>query len=90
MNHRHRKVLHGIFAHPVSANMSMKDIESVVGELGGEVDTKHHQGARVGFELNGHSAVFHEAGHAVPKEEVQKIRKFLEDCGVDPERDYPL
>ena len=69
MNHRHRKVLHGIFAHPVSANMSMKDIESVVGELGGEVDTKHHQGARVGFKLNGHSAVFHEAGHAVPKEE---------------------
>jgi hypothetical protein len=90
MNHRHRKVLHGIFAHPVSANMAMKDIEAVVGELGGEVDTKHHQGARVGFKLNGHSAVFHEAGHAVPKEEVQKVRKLLEDCGVDPERDYPL
>ena len=30
MNHRHRKVLHGIFAHPVSANIAMKDIEAVV------------------------------------------------------------
>ncbi|MBT5435935.1 MAG: hypothetical protein P8Q36_00990 [Alphaproteobacteria bacterium] len=90
MNHRHCKVLHALYAHPVSTNISMKDIEVVISELGGEVDAKHHQGARVGFKLNGHSAVFHEAGHAVPKEEVQKIRKFLEDCGVDPERDYPL
>ena len=89
MNHRHRKILHALFAHPVSANLAMKDIEAVVGELGGSVDDSHH-GGRIGFTLNGHTAVFHHAGHSVPKEEVQKIRKFVEDAGVDPERDYPL
>jgi len=90
MNHRHRKVLHALFAHPISANIAMKDVESVIGELGGTVDKKHHDGARVGFTLHGHSAVFHEAGHSIPKDEVARIRKFIEDSGIDPERDYPL
>lgn len=90
MNHRHRKVLHALFAHPVSANIAIGDVEAVIGELGGTVDKKHHQGARTGFTLNGHTAVFHEGGHAMPKEEVTQVRKFLEDCGIDPARDYPL
>jgi len=89
MNHRHRKVLHGLFAHPVNANIAMKDVEAVIGELGGSVDDSHH-GGRVGFTLNGHTAVFHGGGHALAKDEVQRIRKFLEEQGIDPARDFSL
>ena len=89
MNHRHRKVLHALFAHPVSANIAMKDVEAVIGELGGTVDTGHH-GGRIGFSLGGRSAVFHRAEHSLPKEEVVRIRGFLEEQGIDPARDYPL
>jgi len=31
MNHRHRKVLHAIFAPPVSANIDPKAVEAVFG-----------------------------------------------------------
>ena len=47
-------------------------------------------GGRFGLRLNGHSAVFPHSGHSLPKTEVQQVRKFLESCGVDPARDYPL
>ena len=40
MNHRHRKVLHALFAHPVSANIHFRDVESVFKELGGEPVTE--------------------------------------------------
>ena len=30
MNHHHRKALHALFSHPVSANIAMKDVESVL------------------------------------------------------------
>lgn len=88
MNHKHRKVLHALFAHPVSANIDMKAVESVFGELGAEVDNRH--GSRIGVVLNGNTAVFHHAQHSLPKGEVQQIRKFLENCGIDPARDYPI
>lgn len=87
MNHRHRKVLHALFAHPVSANISFKDLMHVLEELGGEVDNK--SGNRIGVKLNGHSASFSHAQHSLPKEEVAQIRKFLETCGVDPAK-FPV
>jgi hypothetical protein len=88
MNHHHRKVLHALFAHPVSSNLSMKDVESVLQELGGEVNSAHS--GKIHVVLNGHSANFSHAKHSLPKQEVAQIRKFIETCGVDPERDYPI
>jgi hypothetical protein len=40
MNHHQRKVLHAIFAHPLNANLEMKDIVNVLNGLGAEIDTK--------------------------------------------------
>ena len=40
MNHRHRKVLHALFAHPVSANIHFKEVMHVFEELGAEIDNK--------------------------------------------------
>ena len=87
MNHRHRKVLHAIFAHPLSGNIDFNAIQSVFGELGATIDNRH--GARIGVSLNGHTAVFHHAKHSLPKEEIVQIRHFLETCGISPD-DYPI
>lgn len=87
MNHRHRKVLHQLFAHPVSANIDFRDVVSVLKELGAE--TEDRSGARVAVTLKGHTVLFHHANHSVPKDEVQQIRRFLIDCGVAPEQ-YPV
>lgn len=86
MNHRHRKVLNALFAHPISANIHFKDVEAVLRELGAEIEEKH--GSRIGVTLDGHTVAFHHAQHALPKDEVVRIRQFLEKCGIDV-ADYP-
>lgn len=88
MNHKHRKVLHALFAHPVSANISPKSVDAVIGELGGEVEERH--GGRFGYRLNGHFAEFSHPHHTMHPDQVRHVRKFLEDAGVNPEKDYPL
>jgi len=87
MNHHHRKVLHALFAHPISANIDFKQVMHVLEELGAEIDNK--SGNRVGVKLNGVSVAFTHAHHDLPKTEVTQVRKFLESCGVTPEK-FPL
>jgi hypothetical protein len=86
MNHHHRKTLQAIFAHPIAANLGLKDVEHVLESLGAEITDK--AGSRIGVKLNGHTAAFHHSNHSLPKEEVLQFRKFLEACGVTPEA-YP-
>ena len=82
MNHRHRKILQSLFAHPVSANIGFKEVVHVLEDLGAEIENK--SGNRIGVRLNGHSAAFVHSHHDLPIEEVVQIRKFLTTCGVDP------
>ncbi len=83
MNHHHRKILHSLFAHPVSANIDFKDVNHVLTELGADIENK--TGSRIEVSLKGQKAAFHHVTHSVPKNEVMQIRKFLEACGVTPE-----
>ncbi|MEW5963890.1 MAG: hypothetical protein AB1749_10050 [Pseudomonadota bacterium] len=87
MNRKHRRVLHALFAHPISANIDYREVEHLLKDLGAEIENKH--GSRIGVTLNGHMVAVHHASHSLPKEEVIQIRKFLEACGIDPAR-YPL
>lgn len=88
MNHKHRKTLHALFAHPEPANLAPADVEHVLTDLGAEMNER--SGAKFAVTLNGHTANFHHAHHALPKEEVRQVRKFLETAGINPERDFPL
>lgn len=87
MNHRHRKILHAIFAHPIPANLDFREVESVLKELGAEIEER--SGSRVSVTLKGHTVVIHHANHSVPKDEIVQIRRFLIDRGVAPEQ-YPV
>jgi hypothetical protein len=87
MNHRHRKLLAQIFAHPISTNLDFSAIRSVLQELGADIENK--SGNRIGVSLHGHTVAFSHANHSLPKDEVVQIRKFLESAGVNPEK-YPV
>jgi hypothetical protein len=87
VNHHHRKVLKAIFSHPVSANIAMKDVESVFRELGAEVSAA--KSGKLHVRLNDRTANFSHAGHSLPKQEVAEVRAFITQCGIDPDRDYP-
>nr|TFG52878.1 MAG: hypothetical protein E4H34_04430 [Hyphomicrobiales bacterium] len=88
MNHKHRKVLHAIFSHPVSGNISARAVEALLKDLGAEIEQRH--GGRLGVRLNGHFAEFSHDTHALSPEHVRHLHKFLADAGVDPVHDYPL
>lgn len=88
MNHRHRKILHALFAHPVSANISARAVEAMLGELGAEVQTGGH--GRLHVRLDGHQLVLPHHGGELSPQEVQQLRRFLIDRGVDPVTQYPL
>ena len=87
MNHHHRKTLQAVFAHPVSANISFKEVRHVFESLGSEID--HKSGRRVGVKLNGHSVAFSHAQHSLPTDVVAQVRRFPETCGISPDR-FPL
>ncbi|MBM3485203.1 MAG: hypothetical protein FJX67_01005 [Alphaproteobacteria bacterium] len=82
MNHRHRKILHALFDHPVSANIDIKDVETMLREFGAEVAVRG--GDRIAVSLNGHTAAFPRTRHSISKDEVVRLRHFLTMCGIDP------
>ena len=80
MNHHQRKVLHAIFAHPVNANLDLKDVTNVAGRAGGRdrrQDQEPHRG-----DAERADDVLHLTHHSLLKAEVMQIRKFLESCGI--------
>jgi hypothetical protein len=86
MNHHHRKILHAIFNHPVSANIAFKDIERLLEDLGATLEARSGGTA---VTLNGQTVTFHNVHHSIPKDEVVNIRHFLQNCGIDPAQ-YPV
>jgi hypothetical protein len=88
MNHKHRKVLHSLFAHPMNDNIDFDQVESVLRELGAEIEERH--GSKISVALNGKKHAFKHPKHSIPRDEVVELRHFLTDAGIDPERDYPL
>jgi len=80
VNHHQRKVLHAIFAHPVNANLDLKNVTNVLTGLGAEIDAKAK--SRIGVTLNGRPNILHLSNHSLLKAEVMQIRKFLDSCGI--------
>ncbi len=57
-------------------------------DLGAELEDRPKN--RFAVKFNEHTVLFHHAQHDLPKLEIQQIRKFLEECDIDPIRDYPI
>ena len=88
MNHKQRATLHALFAHPISNNLDPRQVFATIEALGGE--TTHGGHGQIVVKLNHHTHGFHDIGHALSKDDVAALRKFLEAAGFDPERDFPL
>ncbi|MCS6932937.1 MAG: hypothetical protein NZM27_12090 [Acetobacteraceae bacterium] len=87
MNHRHRKVLHAVFAHPLNHNIDPTLLRHVFEELG--ADLRETGAGSTQVTLNGKVRAFHLGQHSVPGEVVMQVRHFLKEAGVDPAA-YPV
>ena len=84
MKRAHQRTLEAVFAHPTSANIDWKDIESLLRALGAEVTER--EGSRVAIFLFQEVRVFHRP-HPSPKTDkgaVVSVKKWLEQHGVKP------
>jgi hypothetical protein len=88
MNHRHRKLLHALFSHPMPSNLDRREVEGLMTELGADLDHTHH--GRLMIKHEGHSVSMHASEHDLSKDDVHHLKKFIELCGVDPARDFPV
>jgi len=84
MKRAHQRTLQALFAHPTSANISWKDIESLFGGLGAEV--MEREGSRVAILLFNEVRVFHRPhpSSKTDKGAVVSVKKWLEQHGVRP------
>jgi len=81
---KHQRTLNAIFAHPASANIPWRDLETLFRELGAEISER--EGSRVAVVLFDEVRVFHRP-HPSPstdKGAVASIRKWFEQHGVVP------
>ena len=84
MKRNSRRTLEAIHAHPTSANIAWKDVESLFRDLGAEI--LQREGSRVAVVLFAEVRVFHRP-HPSPstdKGAIASIRKWLEQHGVAP------
>jgi hypothetical protein len=84
MKRKHQKTLESLFAHPVSGNVSWRDIEALLVELGAELSER--EGSRVLVRMFGERRVFHRP-HPTPatdKGAVASLRDWLSEHGVKP------
>lgn len=82
MNSKNKKILEDIFKDPIQSNIKWTDIESLMINLGAEIDKKG--GSMVSFRLKGERILFHRPH---PRREsdrnaIKKIRKFFEYIGI--------
>lgn len=88
MNHRHRKVLHGIFSHPLHHNLDPKAVEHLLAELGADLHPAGSGAMRI--TLNGAQDSVHLGEHSLAGDQVMRLRKLLGAAGIEPDRDFPL
>lgn len=85
MSHAHRRALRRLFAHPVSANIPLHEIEAALREVGAEVGPTGH--GRVAVAIGGRHVTLHATERMLGKDEVVQLRHLLVAAGVKPADD---
>ncbi len=81
---RHLNLLKLIFQEPVSANIHLREIESLLHHLGAIIEPTH--GARFRVALNGIEYIMHRPHHGneFSKHDIKELREFLTKAGISP------
>jgi len=90
MNHRHRRTLTRLFAHPIQTDIEWSRVEALFHALGAEVAFTHADRLKVKMPAGQETFVTLPKTHQLQeKDDVMRIRRFLEECGVTPKDPEP-
>jgi len=84
LSRKHQVTLEAVFATPVRAGISWREIEALFGACGGQIS--EGEGSRIRVALNGVRAVFHRPHprKETDKGAVKSVRRFLTEAGITP------
>ena len=82
MSHKHLHTLESIFHDPLPHNLQWREVESLLNNLGAQIDPSH--GARFKVLLNGHEFILHHPHHGneLARQDVKHLREYLTAAGV--------
>lgn len=86
MSHKHKKVLESVFAHPMATNIDWKKLAGALEHYGATIDVSNANRAHIvikGQELT--MGLPHHGHELANKEEVTKLRHFLESIELTPD-----
>jgi hypothetical protein len=84
MSHKHAHLVQTLFHDPISGNIHWRDVESLLANLGAEMEPL--TGARFRVRLNGMEGVLHRPHHSnvLDRQDVKYLREYLARAGVTP------
>ena len=82
MSHKHAHLLRSIFQDPPPANIHWREVESLLGHLGADVESAH--GARFHVKLNKAEAYLHHPhnSNTCSWTDIKTLREFLAHAGI--------
>ena len=85
MSKQHLKKIEKVFAHPVATNLDTNKLMAALDHFGCGVE--HSKSNKIKISFDGRDLVlgFHHSG-SLSKDEVIRLRHFLEEVGLTPER----
>ncbi|MCF6344916.1 MAG: hypothetical protein L3J00_00425 [Thiomicrorhabdus sp.] len=87
MSHKHKVILEKIFAHPIATNLDWKKLSHALEHYGAKIELSKNNHAKV--KLNDTEISLHlpHHGHEISdKSEVTRLRHFLEQVGLTPDK----
>jgi hypothetical protein len=84
VSHKHEHLLQTVFHDPISGNIHWREIESLLGHLGADVESL--SGARIRVKLNGVEGILHRPhhGNTLDKSSVRHLREYLAHARCTP------
>jgi hypothetical protein len=84
VSHKHEHLLQTVFHDPISGNIHWREVESLLGFLGANVESL--SGARIRVHLNGVEGILHRPHHGttLDKSSVRHLREYLAHARCTP------
>ena len=85
MSQKHLKKIQKVFEHPVSTNLDTNRLMSALEHFGCSVEHSKSNKIKISFDGRDLTLGFHHSG-SLSKDEILKLRHFLEEVALTPDR----
>lgn len=87
MSHKHLAIIEKVFAHPIATNLDWKKLKHTLEHFGADISVGNNNRAHIIIEGNELTLGLPHHGHELAdKPEITKLRHYLEEIGLTPEK----